>query len=452
MFKARTGNIIFWLAAILSLGGYILISYMIPRHETLPLLINYSLLFIAFLFMYRFSGLGRIVNKAYLMGFLFRCSLLFLIPNLSDDIYRFIWDGHLTANGLNPYSHAPEFFLSDPEYGKLGLTHSLFDLFSKNTYSSYPPLNQAIFSIAVLISPHSLFGSILVIRIFVLLFEAGNIWLISKLLRLSGRPAGLGLLYVMNPLVILELSGNLHFEGIMIFFILGALWMIYQSKFLLSGILLGLSILTKLIPLIFLPFLWFRYGKNKGLQITVTAILVSLIGFLPFMQLNSLGGFLNSLSLYFNKLEFNAGIYFLIRQFGYWITGYNIIFIAGPLLGLITFLLIIWFSSSPKIKNLDTAEVWMWLLMIYLAMTTTLHPWYIITLLALSLFTPYRFPVIWTYFIFLTYQGYTVSGYVPNYWVIGLEYLVVYGIMIWEIRNITLKNTSPLSRIKFYSR
>ena len=444
MTKIRTGNIIFWLAALLSLAGYLL-SYLIARHETLPLLINYSLLFLAFLFMYKFSNHDQFVNKAYLIGFLFRLSLLFLIPNLSDDVYRFIWDGHLTANGLNPYTHTPEYFLSDPDYEKLGLTHSLFDLFGKNTHSSYPPLDQAIFSLSVSLYPHSLFGSILFIRIIVLLFEAGNMWLIRKLLKGSGMPVKLGLLYVLNPLVILELSGNLHFEGIMIFFLLSALWMISTSRFISAGILLGMSILTKLIPLIFLAFLWIRYGKDKGSGLVISAMLITLIGFLPFLQLDSMGGFLSSLALYFNKLEFNASIYFLIRQIGYLITGYNIIFIAGPLLGLITFLLIIWLSSSSKVKSLKIAEIWMWLLVIYLAMTTTLHPWYIITLLVFSLFTPYRFTVIWTYFIFLTYQGYTVSGYEPNYWLIGLEYLIVYGIMAWERITVPTKHRSPIS-------
>ena len=447
MSKVRTGNMIFWLAAFLSLAGYLLISYLIPRHETLPLLINYSLLFIVFLLMYRFSDPDQFVNKAYLIGFLFRLSLLLLVPNLSDDVYRFIWDGHLTANGLNPYTHTPEYFLSDPEYEKLGLTHSLFALFGKNTHSSYPPLDQAIFSLSVWFSPHSLFGSILFIRIIALLFEAGNIWLIRKLLKGSGMPAKLGLLYVLNPLVILELSGNLHFEGIMIFFLLSALWMIYNSRFLSAGILLGLAILTKLIPLIYLPFLWIRYGKNKGSRLVISAALITLVGFIPFLQLKSMGGFLNSLALYFNKLEFNASIYFLIRQAGYWITGYNIIFVVGPLLGLITFLLIIWLSSTSRAKDRKLEEIWMWLMMIYLAMTTTLHPWYIITLLVLSLFTRYRFPVIWTYFIFLTYGGYNLTGYQPNYWVIGLEYLMVYGAMIWEIKNIITNNTSPLGRV-----
>jgi hypothetical protein len=431
---------VFWISAALSLAIYILISYRIPRHETMPLLICYFFLFVAYLLLYHFSDKARFIDQAYLVGFLFRLSLLFLIPNLSDDVYRFLWDGHLTANGLSPYAHLPDHFLSDPDFEKFGLTPSLFDLFSKNTHSSYPPLDQVIFALAVVLSPHSRFGSILVIRIFILLFETGTIMLIRTLLKSAEKPTHLGLLYVLNPLVILELTGYLHFEGIMIFFLLWSLWFIYQSKFISAGATLGLSILTKLIPLIFLPFLWIRYGNKKGTKMVISTIIIIILGFLPFVQINSMGGFLSSLALYFNKLEFNASIYFLIRQIGYWITGYNIIFIAGPVLGLITFMLIVWLSSSSWTKVRKEEEIWMWILMIYLAMTTTLHPWYIITLLVLSIFTRYRFPVVWTFLIFFTYQGYSETGFSPNYWLIGMEYLVVYGIMIWEIRSISLKN------------
>jgi hypothetical protein len=218
----------------------------------------------------------------------------------------------------------------------------------------------------------------------------------------------------------------------LVFFILLALKFIRSEKYYASGIALGLGILTKLLPLLLLPFLWAKFRKN-GLRLMFTALLVTIAGFLPFSGIVSATGFLESLALYFYKLEFNASIYFLVRQIGYWIAGFNIIWVAGPALGLLALLLIIIFSTSRAAGKRETGEVWMWLLVIYMALTTTLHPWYIITPLALSLFTHYRFSVVWSYFIFLTYVGYTVSQYVPDYWLIGLEYVVVYIVMILEI-------------------
>ncbi len=441
MLKKKSENILFWSICILSFVFYILISYFTPRYLTSTLFLWYILLFASYLILIIISFSNTRVNQAYMISILFRLVFIALIPNLSDDIYRFIWDGRITAGGLNPYTQLPEFFLSSQEYQDMGLTSQLYDLFGKNTYSSYPPLNQLIFAIATRLSPESISGSILVIRLFIIIFEIGNIILIRKLLKVYGIPVKAGLIYALNPLVILELSGNLHFEGIMIFFILFTLWYFSKSRFLPAGIVFGLGILSKLIPLIFLPVIWIRSGWKKGSVFVLMAGIFTILGFLPFLQLDSIDGFFSSLSLYFNKLEFNASIYFVIRQIGYWIKGYNIIHIAGPGLGVLTFLLIVVLSFTRYARRTDIAEIWMWVLMIYLAMTTTLHPWYITTLLALSIFTVYRFPVVWSLLIFTTYEGYTATGYSENYWLIGLEYLVVYGIMIWEIIHITkLKN------------
>jgi hypothetical protein len=442
MADPRHGKTAFWILSSASLILYILISYLTPRQNFLPLIVQYTVLFGAFLLIYRLPLSGRYTDFAYLMGLFFRLSLLFLVPNLSDDVYRFIWDGRLTAGGINPYTFLPEEVLSDPEIADEGISWALYELFGKNTHSSYPPLNQLFFAAAAFIFPKSIFGSIMLIRLLILGFEVGNIILIRRLLLDTGKPAGLGLLYVLNPLVILELIGNLHFEGIMVFFLLLGLRYLNRGKFYQAGMALGLGILTKLLPLLLLPFLWFRFRKN-GLRIILAALLITATGFLPFSGFLSASGFLDSLALYFYKLEFNASIYFLVRQVGYWIAGFNIIWVAGPFLGLTALLLIFYFSFSRSAGKLQTAEVWMWILMIYMAFTTTLHPWYIITPLALSLFTVYRFPLIWTFLIFLTYEGYTGTGYEPDYWLIGLEYVVVYSVMVVEILGVrALKNAN----------
>src|SRR4030095_15767435 len=38
---------------------------------------------------------------------LFRLSILFFPPYLSDDIYRYIWDGRVQSAGINPYRYIP---------------------------------------------------------------------------------------------------------------------------------------------------------------------------------------------------------------------------------------------------------------------------------------------------------------------------------------------------------
>jgi hypothetical protein len=72
-------------------------------------------------------------------------------------------------------------------------------------------------------------------------------------------------------------------------------------------------------------------------------------------------------------------------------------------------------------------------LLIYLLFTTTVHPWYLSTLLAVSVLSDYRFAVIWSYLIFLTYGGYTAEGFRENLWIVSVEYVLVLGYFAYEL-------------------
>ncbi|MEK7255452.1 MAG: hypothetical protein AAB316_11950, partial [Bacteroidota bacterium] len=72
---------------------------------------------------------------------------------------------------------------------------------------------------------------------------------------------------------------------------------------------------------------------------------------------------------------------------------------------------------------------------IYLACTTTLHPWYLALPVLLCIFTRWRFPIVWSGMIFLTYVNYSYSPYRENLCVVALEYAVVAGWLIFEWRQ-----------------
>ena len=120
-----------------------------------------------------------------------------------------------------------------------------------------------------------------------------------------------------------------------------------------------------------------------------------------------------------------------MREWGYWQYGYNIIQTVGWKLGMISALLIFSLtfyrliiqkkSASNRLIFID----WSIVLLIYLLFTTTVHPWYIVPLLAFSVFTQLKFPIVWSFFIFLTYAGYTENSFFENYWITGLEYTVI---------------------------
>ena len=73
--------------------------------------------------------------------------------------------------------------------------------------------------------------------------------------------------------------------------------------------------------------------------------------------------------------------------------------------------------------------------MLYFAMATTVHPWYLTNLLVIAIFTTFRYPIVWSYLIFLSYATYQTNLYQENLWLVAIEYLIVLVVMIYEIKD-----------------
>ncbi len=429
----KRSNTSYLIASFLFTLIVITISYFTARHQTWILLTQYSILFALFIYFIRKANHPAIFNIGRYTGILARLSLLLLIPNLSDDVFRFIWDGHLMASGINPFSNLPTYWLEINDT-PAGINEELYLMFgAKDTFSCYPPINQFIFWISVVIPGNTVFWNILIIRLFTLAAEVGNFWIIPKLLKKYQLPDSLGLIWYLNPLVILELTGNLHSEGIMIFFLLLSIYYFKKSNWVFSAICIGLAVSIKLIPLIFLPLLFRRIGFKNTILYSLMAVAILFVQFIPFLGSDPVYGFTKSLMLYFHTFEFNASIYYLLREIGFWITDNNIIQALGPFLAIVVLAGVIIYSKKEDAKQTNLATSALWVLMIYAGLTTTLHPWYITTLLALGIFTRYQFTIIWSYLIFFTYAGYSVEGFQEPYFLIFIEYIVVYGLMFTEI-------------------
>ena len=191
-------------------------------------------------------------------------------------------------------------------------------------------------------------------------------------------------------------------------------------------------------------------GFKKSIFYYLIVASCVLILFIPFFSISHLTNLLSSFSLYFQKFEFNASIYYIVRWIGYQIVGYNIIVQAGIALAATTAVLIgfiTYFEKNPSLaakfgepeKNLP--QTMLWVLTCYFLLATTVHPWYITTLVALSVFSKYRFAIIWSALIPLTYITYQTIPYQENLYLIMAEYLVVFGWMIYEIRFQPLKKS-----------
>ncbi len=396
------------------------LGYFTPRQSFGQLFGLYSALFVLYIFLIKTIKNAR---EIIFMGIFFRLLLLFSIPALSDDFYRFVWDGRLFLNGLNPYTILPSKFIQSTDFQRVISDKSIFQhLNSPHYYTVYPPLNQFIFSISSWLSQGDLFKNILWLRVFILLAEIGT------LMSMSDKPtdASVGL-YAFNPFIILELTGNLHFEALVIFF-LALAYKVVKKNLFLSAFFFACAVSTKMLPLIFIPLIINHLGLKKGLIYTSMVGIFTLLFFAPFIDMMLIEKLFSSVNLYFQKFEFNASIYYLVRAIGFKIYGYNIIGIAGKTMAFLTFSGICFISW--KSKNLFLVALGV--LTFYFAMATTVHPWYVSTLVAITVFTKFRYPIIWSYLIFLSYATYQTDLYQENLWLVALEYLIVFGVMIDE--------------------
>ena len=385
-----------------------------------------------------------------------RIIAVFAFPALSDDIYRFVWDGRLAIEGYHPFEHLPSYYLEAGNQVN-GITPELFDkLNSQNYYTIYPTISQWVFTFSAWLFPDSIQGFSGSMKGILALMDIGSLLIFKQILLRMDKNMDRMLVYALNPLVIIEICGNGHFEGAVIFFL--ALSIFFFVKFgdrnrnlFISAFFLAAAVASKLLPLMFLPLLLAIIPWKKALQYFVFTG-IWLIGlFAPMLSSTLIQHLGESLNLYFQKFEFNAGIYYIIRWIGYQVKGWNIIHYAGPVLGMIVFLAIWILTLFNRVKKMSwfSKHEWprlaMWALTIYLIFATIVHPWYITTLVALSILTTYRFPLLWSGLITLTYINYSDDVYFENLWVVGLEYLLVFGMLIYELKKYNFTKKDMLS-------
>lgn len=447
------------------------LGFFVQQSDFVPIISQYGIFFFLYILIFKYTNDRSKIIFFIGVSILLRFILLFTLPNLSDDVYRFIWDGRLLVNGHNPFDFLPSYYIEN-KVSIPGINEALFQkLNSPEYFTIYPPVAQGVFAFSCWLFPNSILGSAITMKVFLFLCEIGSLFFIKRLLDRFQLPAKNILLYALNPLIIIELCGNLHFEAAMICFLLSAVFFLVKNKpnhihkltsshlvnkvnsklppkyFILSAFSISLSIASKLLPLMFLPFLIKRLGWKKSIQYFGMVGIVIVLLFTPLLSGAFFNNFGASLDLYFQKFEFNASIYYAIRWVGYQVVGYNWIQSAGPTLAVIVLLGIL--ATALLEKKFDWKNLFgkmLFAICLYLAFATIVHPWYVSLPVVLCLFTRFRFPILWSGLVFLTYINYSYGSYFENLWMVRVEYILVFSLLTYEVTKtysfFPLKNQS----------
>lgn len=225
-----------------------------------------------------------------------RGALLFWHPVLSDDFYRFLWDGHVLAAGVNPYGRAP----LDPALAHLrdawwsGINH-------KTLPTIYPPLAIGLAALTRFAGE-----GVTPLKAALILLDLGAVATLIRLLQRQGHSPAWAALYAWHPLAVAEVAGGVHLEPLAVWPLLAAVsWWTERRGAAGAGALLGVSVIGKLGGVLLLPALAARAGRRA----TVVCSAVVLAATLPFVMAGP--RMAASLVTYAASWEFNGSIFAL---------------------------------------------------------------------------------------------------------------------------------------------
>ncbi|MFT5468946.1 MAG: alpha-1,6-mannosyltransferase [Verrucomicrobiales bacterium] len=284
---------------------------------------------------------------------------------LSDDVYRYLWDGEIVTAGSNPFEETPralnERGVGDPElFAKLN---------SPDYFSVYPPVSQGLFALAAFTEFPQL-----AIRLLLGISEFAALLLLARIVQ-----PRLLILYAWNPLVVLETWGQAHTEAALLAVFALMLFCLRKRRFSAATAALTLAVWIKLWPILFLPFLL----RHNGWRIRDAAVFIglSVAVWLPFQPWSSALNMLQSLRLYVDTFEFNAGPYYLLK----WITSafvYGLDFIPdrdprlfiGIIVRIAMLFSLAWFFLRRRGWSIERQLAIV--SVIVLLSLPTIHPWY----------------------------------------------------------------------------
>jgi alpha-1,6-mannosyltransferase len=416
-------------------------------------------------------------------GLLFRFSILSAQQIQEDDVYRYLWDGKVFSNNINPFEYSPsevhnfkELRIQNPEtyyevYNernereleqlaelKWESPRSIKFLERVNHPSVptiYPPMAQYVFRTVHFFQP----DSILAMRLAFLIFDVLALFFIIGILGNLGLNINMSGVYFWCPLIIKETFNSTHLDIIGISFLCGSIYFLVHKRHTLAAFFLALGFLGKLYPAILFPLYiqaCFQQGKKSEknpwrIPILNTLFFVGIIilGYIPFMGigLHMFDG-LKAYSLYwqsndsifacflflFKSLPGDlSSITFLSNSLPVFLSKVTVVCI---LMGVLIWLLL---KNTPLAKDPQVFLKQFFMLMALVFLLSPIqNPWYLCWVVPFLCLFPSRSWILLTGLVGLYYLDFyfdyqEIQSW--SQWVSWVEYLPFYLLLIWDFRN-----------------
>jgi hypothetical protein len=373
----------------------------------------------------------RAVVASFALAVAIQGLLLFTPPTLSDDMYRYIWDGRVQAQGISPYQYPPD----APELRELRDAEVWPSINRRSAVTVYPPAAEMAYALLWRVVPDN-------VRWFQAAMAAGGLLagalLLGLLQALKRSPARL-LIYLWSPILAFETAHAAHVDGLVLPLLVGAWWARVKERDGLVGLLLGLTTAIKLYPVLLLPALWRPRHPQGRWRFPLAFVLGLGACYLPYV-LTSGPKVIGYLPHYFGE-RFNMGLTSLLiptlQRLGIDPDQGLLVIILGvlALVGLVMVL-------RPAADGEAAVRRCIWPIGAFTLLTQNLFSWYLLWLLPLvALFVrPGRFLGLradgWTgWWLFCGLVGLSYTFFIrwePVPAALCLQFFPLYGLLLWD--------------------
>lgn len=325
-------------------------------------------------------------------------------PTLSDDLFRYLWEGQATLLGGNPYLTPPADSAWPEDPIRALVNHPTIP-------SIYPPLAQWLFA-----GLAALYYDPLIIKGFMGLCDALIAVTIGSILVGRGRSLAGAWLYALHPLAAVESAGSGHLESVAILSLLLAIWAWDRGK---PGVVLaGIGANLKLLPGVVMLAL-----ARKRPRLLAVVALISVVALVPFVEAG--GALTAGLSTYAEHWSFNASLF---RVFD-WLLGAHARPVAVAVGAMVCVLVVL--------RRQDPAEIALWVGATFVLLSPTVHPWYFAwawipaILCGVRSFTLLATLAPLSYAVLVGYDP-QVGNWREPAWTAWVVYLPFFGALLWE--------------------
>lgn len=413
--RDRSRRFFSWGIPFIIAFSYCVLAIQADLRLSIATLVGASALIMALLSLTLYLGetrdIGWSPRTIILTAIAFRLMFLFRSPELSDDIYRYLWDGLTVLHGNNPYVFAP----ADAKLVATNSAELLSQVNHPQLVTIYPPAAQIVFAIG------AFFGGILGIKAVLVALDIAVCVVILRILsQLNMRPSR-AVLYAWHPLPILEVASSGHIDGAGILFLMLAFMTLIPPRqapnvpvtnnrlaSVVAGLAFSVAVLVKLFPLVFLPAFLFLSGRKGMRPFILGAVIGTAALLIPFLP--GLYNIFTTLDVYVRNWEFAGFAFRSLRE----------IFLSGTIARQILAVVFLFITASLYVSlfrkqnpaqgvhpSFQFPEVF-WtvygIALVFLLLTPTLHPWYALYLACLLPFVPGAAGLVLTWAVLLSYR------------------------------------------------